>query len=79
MDNLEKKFREVARKSVDCKYSDIDAIMNFHKGVEKPETLKAQLGALWNHALSIGKELGTYEGYSMAKNGEPLGQVDHVN
>ena len=58
----------------------IKLIMDAHKNdIKKPTTLKTQLGALWNLAFSIGRELGTIEGYKMAQDGQPFGQVAHVN
>ena len=58
----------------------VKIIMDTHKDdLKKPITLQTQLTALWRLALSIGKEMGTVEGYQMAKDGKPLGQVAHVN
>ena len=58
----------------------IKLIMEKHRDdIKKPITLQTQLTALWCLALSIGKEIGTVEGYQMAKDGKPLGQVAHVN
>ena len=58
----------------------VKIIMDTHKDdLKKPITLQTQLTALWCLALSIGKEIGTVEGYQLAKDGKPLGQVAHVN
>lgn len=62
------------------RYDAIGAIMNRHGAdLHDPESMRTQLSALWRLAFSLGSELGAMEGYYLAKEGRPLGQVAHVN
>ena len=62
------------------RYDAIQAIMNRHGAeLQDPESLRTQLSALWRLAFSLGSEMGVMEGYNMAREGVPLGQVAHVN
>ena len=60
------------------KFQMIQLIMDkFHTDDE--DTFRKRLKAFWDLSFSHGKVVGTIEGYNMAKSGEPLGQVAHLN
>ena len=80
MDALEKKAQEVLIRSVNNKDFAISQIMvTCGPDFKLSNTLKTQLNAMWNLSFTLGRELGTYEGYKMSKDGQTLGQVAHVN